>query len=89
MAEQKYIFDVEHGECNAIETPSGHLILIGAGHDSSTNWRPSTWLKQREQRPHCIVLNNIDEDHLSDLSNFESLIIPEKYCIIIILILNG
>jgi len=72
-----HIFDVEHGECNAIETLSGDLVLIGVGHNSSTNWRPSNWLKQRNQRPHCIVLSNLDQDHLSDLSNFEPHIRPE------------
>jgi len=71
-----HIFDVEHGECSAIETPSGDLILIGAGHNTSTNWRPSNWLRQRNQRPHCIVLSNLDRDHLSDLVNFEPHIRP-------------
>jgi len=71
-----HIFDVEHGECNAIETPSGDLILIGAGHNSSTNWRPSNWLRQRNQRPHCVVLSNLDRDHLSDLANLEPNIRP-------------
>jgi len=71
-----HIFDVEHGECNAIETPSGDLILIGAGHNSSTNWRPSNWLRQRNQKPHCVILSNLDSDHLSDLSNFEPDIRP-------------
>jgi len=71
-----HIFDVEQGECNAIETPTGDLILIGAGHNSSTNWRPSNWLRQRNQRPHCIVLSNFDRDHLSDLPNFEPNIRP-------------
>ncbi len=71
-----HIFDVEHGECSAIETPSGELILIGAGHNSSTNWRPSNWLRQRQQKPHCLVLSNLDKDHLSDLPNFEPHIRP-------------
>lgn len=71
-----HIFDVEHGECSAIETPSGELILIGAGHNSSTNWKPSDWLKNRNQRPHCLVLSNLDRDHLSDLPSFEPDIRP-------------
>ena len=66
-----HIFDVEHGECNAIETPSGELILIGVGHNSTTNWRPSAWVRARNQQPSCIVLSNLDRDHLSDLPNFE------------------
>lgn len=71
-----HIFDVEHGECSAVETPSGDLILIGAGHNSSTNWRPSNWLRQRNQRPHCLILTNLDSDHLSDLSSFEPQLRP-------------
>ena len=71
-----HIFDVEHGECSAIETPSGELVLIGTGHNSSTNWRPSNWLRQRNQKPHCLVLSNLDQDHLSDLPNFEPHIRP-------------
>lgn len=71
-----HIFDVEHGECSAIETPSGDLILIGTGHNSTTNWRPSNWVQKRDQRPHCIVLSNLDRDHLSDLPNFEPNIRP-------------
>ncbi len=71
-----HIFDVEHGECSAIETPSGELILIGAGHNLSTNWKPSDWLKSRNQRPHCLVLSNLDRDHLSDLPSFEPGIRP-------------
>ncbi len=71
-----HIFDVEHGECNIIETPTGHLIMIGVGHNDSTGWRPSSWLKQHNQTPHCIVLSNLDRDHLSDLPNFEPSIRP-------------
>lgn len=71
-----HIFDVEHGECNIIETPTGHIIMIGVGHNDSTGWRPSNWLKQRSQSPHCIVLSNLDRDHLSDLPSFEPNIRP-------------
>lgn len=71
-----HIFDVEHGECNIIETPTGHIIMIGVGHNDSTGWRPSDWLKQRNQQPHCVILSNLDRDHLSDLPNFEPNIRP-------------
>jgi beta-lactamase superfamily II metal-dependent hydrolase len=71
-----HIFDVEHGECSAIETPTGHLMLIGAGHNATTNWRPSVWVKQRNQQPACMVLPNMDRDHLSDLPNFEPYLRP-------------
>jgi beta-lactamase superfamily II metal-dependent hydrolase len=68
---QVHIFDVEHGECNIIETPTGHTILIGAGHNSSTNWRPSDWLQNKGLGLTHAILNHLDEDHLSDLPNFE------------------
>jgi len=72
-----HIFDVEHGECSAIETPSGDLILIGVGHNSTTGWRPSTWCLERRQAPTCIVLTNLDRDHLSDIGNFEPHLRPQ------------
>ena len=73
-----HIFDVEHGECSAIETPSGHLILIGLGHNSTTGWRPSDWVRQRNQRPSLVVLTNLDRDHVSDIENFEPHLRPES-----------
>ena len=72
-----HIFDVEHGECSAIETPSGHLILIGLGHNSTTGWRPSSWVRQRNQRPSCVVMTNLDRDHVSDIASFEPHLRPE------------
>jgi len=66
-----HIFDVEHGECSAIETPSGELVFIGLGHNSTTGWRPSSWVKARNQKPGWIVLSNLDRDHLSDIESFE------------------
>lgn len=59
-----------------IETPSGDLMLIGVGHNSTTGWRPSSWLARRAQRPSCMVLNNLDRDHLSDLPSFEPALRP-------------
>lgn len=66
-----HVFDVEHGECNVIETPSGDIVMIGVGHNSTTNWRPSDWFRSRNLRPSWIVLSNLDRDHLSDLPSFE------------------
>lgn len=71
-----HIFDVEHGECNVIEMPSGDLVMIGAGHNSSTGWRPSAWLRQRNAKPSWLVASNLDRDHLSDLPNFEPALRP-------------
>jgi beta-lactamase superfamily II metal-dependent hydrolase len=73
-----HIFDVEHGECSAIETPSEDLILIGLGRNSSTGWRPSAWVQQRNQRPSCVVLSNLDRDHVSDVESFELHLRPDS-----------
>ena len=39
-----HIFDVEHGNCCAIEFSSGECMMIDCGHNSSTGWRPSRWV---------------------------------------------
>lgn len=71
-----HVFDVEHGECIVVESPNGSTILIGAGHNASTNWRPSQWFAQRGVAPTAVVLSNLDSDHFTDLSNFEPAIRP-------------
>jgi beta-lactamase superfamily II metal-dependent hydrolase len=71
-----HIFDVEHGECSAIETPSGDLILIGLGHNSSTGWRPSAWVRAQGKSVARAVLTNLDRDHLSDIASFEPYLRP-------------
>jgi beta-lactamase superfamily II metal-dependent hydrolase len=64
-----HIFDVEHGGCAAVVTPSGHLVLIDAGHNATTDWRPSKWVAGRYQAVDCQVITNFDEDHVTDLPN--------------------
>ena len=64
-----HIFDVEQGECNIIESPTGHTIMVGSGHNASTGWRPSQWLKDNNISLTSVVLTNLDEDHVSDLPN--------------------
>jgi len=66
-----HVFDVEHGECNIIETPTGRTIMIGAGHNGTTGWRPSAWLANRRLPLTKMVLTNLDRDHASDLPSFE------------------
>jgi beta-lactamase superfamily II metal-dependent hydrolase len=64
-----HIFDVEHGACNVIETPNGQIIMIDCGHNSSTNWRPSTWIASKRLTVANLTVSNVDEDHVSDLTN--------------------
>jgi beta-lactamase superfamily II metal-dependent hydrolase len=63
------IFDVEHGQC-ALLTGDGEHMLIDAGHNSGTGWRPSLMLERRGIRHlDSLVITNEDQDHASDLPN--------------------
>ncbi|MDX8540783.1 hypothetical protein RFM23_24515 [Mesorhizobium abyssinicae] len=64
------IFDVEHGQCSYIVTSTNRHVLIDAGHNATTNWRPSTYLP-RLGTTHLdqLIISNFDEDHASDLHN--------------------
>ncbi len=64
-----HIFDVEHGGCAAVVAPSGRLMMIDAGHNATTGWRPSRWVPERFSEIECQVVTNFDEDHVSDLPN--------------------
>jgi beta-lactamase superfamily II metal-dependent hydrolase len=64
------IFDVEHGQCSHIVTNTNRHVLIDAGHNSSSKWRPSTYLRsQGVQHVDMLIISNFDEDHASDLHN--------------------
>jgi beta-lactamase superfamily II metal-dependent hydrolase len=64
------IFDVEHGGCALVTADTGARILIDAGHNGSTNWRPSTHLYNLGvSHLERLIVTNYDEDHASDLSN--------------------
>jgi beta-lactamase superfamily II metal-dependent hydrolase len=60
------IFDVEHGACALITTSNGKHVMIDAGHNATTGWRPGTHLRRRgigmlaKQ-----IITNYDEDHVS------------------------
>jgi beta-lactamase superfamily II metal-dependent hydrolase len=64
------IFDVEHGSCALVTSDTGARILIDTGHNSTTNWRPSTHLRNLGvSHLEQLVITNYDEDHASDLAN--------------------
>ncbi len=63
------IFDVEHGACSLIKFPNGTTMLMDCGHNTSTNWRPSSWLVQNGIKLTNLTITNLDEDHVSDLPN--------------------
>jgi beta-lactamase superfamily II metal-dependent hydrolase len=64
------IFDVEHGGCALVTADTGARILIDCGHNGSTGWRPSTYLRQLSVgHLEKLIITNYDEDHASDLAN--------------------
>ena len=64
------IFDVEHGGCALLTADTGARMLIDCGHNSTTNWRPSSYLKNMGvNQLQKLAITNYDEDHASDLAN--------------------
>lgn len=72
-----HIFDVEHGACNVIDTPNNKILMIDCGHNSSTRWRPSSWIVQNRLSITNLTIANIDEDHVSDLPNIAKICKPQ------------
>jgi beta-lactamase superfamily II metal-dependent hydrolase len=64
------IFDVEHGACALLTTSNGKRILIDAGHNGDSGWRPGTFLLWAGI-PHIdkLIVSNYDEDHVSGYPN--------------------
>lgn len=64
------IFDVEHGACAMMTASDDALAMIDCGHNSSTGWRPSSYLRYSLRRSSLdyLLITNADQDHLSDLS---------------------
>ena len=79
MATEIRIFDVEHGNCAVVWTPSGHLIMLDCGHNETHNWHPSTWLAAKGIRPELLIMSNLDEDHATDLPNIDRLCPPNVF----------
>jgi beta-lactamase superfamily II metal-dependent hydrolase len=69
------IFDVEHGGCALVTADTGARILIDCGHNGTTGWRPSAYLRQLGVRHlEKLIITNYDEDHASDLANLVKII---------------
>jgi beta-lactamase superfamily II metal-dependent hydrolase len=44
-------------------------MMIGCGHNATTGWRPSNWLQHYGLEVTNLTIDNLDEDHVSDLPN--------------------
>lgn len=70
------IWDVEHGACAMLTHRSeygveGRLAMIDSGDNSTTGWKPSTYIKRYLNRSvlDYLFVTNADLDHISDLNN--------------------
>lgn len=64
------IFNVEHGFCAYVVADNGNVILIDAGHNQETGFRPSNYLPAAGCTAiEKFIVSNYDEDHVSDLHN--------------------
>jgi len=64
------VFDVEHGACTIMMAPGGgRIAMIDSGDNSTTRWRPSTYIRDVLERTELdyLFVTNADQDHLSDL----------------------
>lgn len=68
------IFDVEHGACAILQGPSGKIAMIDCGHNETTSWRPSTFIRNQLARTTLdyLFVTNADHDHLSDLNGLRA-----------------
>ena len=70
------IWDVEHGACAMLTHRSaygveGRQAMIDSGDNSTTGWKPSTYIKHYLKRNvlDYLFVTNADLDHISDLNN--------------------
>lgn len=66
------IFNVEHGACAILAGPNGALAMIDCGHNGTSGWRPSDFIKNELGRTDLdyLLVTNVDQDHISDLATF-------------------
>lgn len=67
------IFNVEHGACAILCSPTEERIaMIDCGHNVTTGWQPSTFIRYRLNSTQLdyLFITNADQDHVSDLEGF-------------------
>ena len=64
------IFDVEHGSCALLECDDNTRLMIDAGHNGATGWRPGQYLNDRGITAlEMLAVTNYDEDHVSGIAD--------------------
>src|SRR5438034_1970123 len=51
--------------------PNDQLAVIDCGHNRTSGWRPTTYIRNTLQRAQIeyLLITNVDQDHISDLEN--------------------
>ncbi len=69
------IFDVSHGFCAYLVADNGNVMLIDCGHNEETGFRPSSYLLRSGCKGiEYLIIQNFDQDHISDLPNILQLL---------------
>lgn len=63
------IFDVTHGFCAYLIADNGNVMLFDCGHNERTGFRPSEHLSTKCTKIERLIIQNFDQDHISDLPN--------------------
>lgn len=63
------IFNVSHGFCAYLIADNGNVMLFDCGHNEQTGFRPSQYLNGRCSGIEHLIIQNFDQDHVSDLPN--------------------
>lgn len=75
------IFDVEHGDCAFIQTPSGETMMIDCGHKQ--DFSPAKFIKEQgwigPNGINKIVITHHDKDHISDLKRAREILSPSRF----------
>lgn len=75
------IFDVEHGNCAFVQTPSGETLMLDCGHTADFSPAEFIYINDwtNEDKLEKLVISHPDEDHISDIERTISLLKPRRY----------
>jgi beta-lactamase superfamily II metal-dependent hydrolase len=75
------IFDVEHGDCAFIQTPSGGTLMVDCGHKQ--DFSPAKFIKELgwvgAGGINKIIITHHDQDHISDLKKAWKILNPSRF----------
>ena len=74
------IFNVEHGACALLTNDHGQRMMIDCGHNTSTGWKPGTYLKSiGVHYLEMLWITNYDEDHVSGINDLLDNVIVDTF----------